>query len=176
MKDEDLHKQKLSEMEAHKEMQDKANAESKKAKHRPRTSIMRDDPAGITNATSSISEKLKSLGAKAQYPHADGDYDGLPNIEENELELTRQKSKAVEEEFMPKNNDLVAAAGIQTPVDMTILILDPSHYMPDPLLDLAEEVTRDFCFELHQKRSASLGYSYSYRHKDNILHRHAHRW
>ena len=92
-------------MEAHKEMQDKANAESKKAKHRPRTSIMRDDPAGITNATSSISEKLKSLGAKAQYPHADGDYDGLPNIEENELELTRQKSKAVEEEFMPKNND-----------------------------------------------------------------------
>ena len=35
----------------------------------------------------------------------DGDYDGLPDIDESELELTRQKSMAVEEEFMPKYND-----------------------------------------------------------------------
>ena len=73
--------------------------------------------------------------------------------------------------FMPKIRDLIAAAGIHTPVDMIRLILDPSNYMPDPLLDLAEETTRDLCFALHQTRSSSLGYFQCYRHhRDNILH------
>jgi len=66
MKNEDIHKKSLSKMEEHKEKHEMANAESKKAKHRPRTDIKhKDDPAGLTVATSSISEKLKSLGAKA---------------------------------------------------------------------------------------------------------------
>ena len=62
------------------------------------------------------------------------------------------------------------SAGLRLPCDMVRLVLDPSHYTTDPLLGLMERVTRDMCFDLHQKRSILLGYS-TFRHsvKDSLL-------
>ena len=69
---------------------------------------------------------------------------------------------------------LMAAARIPLPTDETglvKLILDPSHFIPGPLVEVFETVTRDLCFSLHNRRSVQMGYTSRYRHnvESNLL-------